>query len=283
MTVVSNIPQYYSYKTIYADFLMARRIHSCLVNRFSNDTMFVGKTQRLEELYHQMTKLYVIIETMSELFNDNPIYDCNLLITDEEYLPKVIDMELESKYIGYFNKLYSCLKTTMDSIKTCKKGLSAQFIIEGCEREYSSGNQNSSGGCLQGDYNDDYSDDYYKEICNVDTGGEQEGLKVYVGISENPILTEADIITLSDFNAEASTFVGTYHMSTGGYKYFAWPDSYGGAINFRDDGSANIAMWSGYSNSENGFTYELINISGVPYRLYRTSYVIGSTLIAEIS
>ena len=163
------IPQYFTYKELYLQFMLGKRVHSCLTHRFSNDSMFIGHNERMKSLYSEMGKLWVLIESINELFNDNPLWRCDTLINNVTYVPSVIDTELEVKYIGYFNKLFTCLKTTIDRIDSkCKVNL--EFLSEECERSYSIGvNPNPEDLCLVGDYNIDYNEDYFVEICNQET------------------------------------------------------------------------------------------------------------------
>lgn len=163
------IPQYYTFKELYSKYLLGKEIHSCLTHRFSNDVMFIGYDTKMKGLYNQMSKLWVILETMTELFNDNPLYRCNTLITDTVYIPRVVASDLEGKYTDYFNKLFICLNITIDNIKSCKKGLSSQYIIERCEIQHSVGGVNGNTGCILGDYNNDYNNDYFVEKCNTNT------------------------------------------------------------------------------------------------------------------
>lgn len=165
MDIFKNIPIYVSYRDLYSQFLMGREIHSCLTHKFSNDVMFVGLNDKTKFMYHQMNKLYVVLETLSELFNDNPLYDCDISVVDDEYVPDIVDGVVKEKYVGYFNKLHRCLKTTIDNIKSCKKGISQELIIERCSAEYSVGAANPTD-CIIGDYSSDYNDDYFKEVCN---------------------------------------------------------------------------------------------------------------------
>lgn len=252
MIITSNIPQYYSYKDIYTEYLYAKELHACLTHRFSNDTMFVGRTGRLDVLYNQMTKLYVIIETLTELFNDNPIYACDISITDEEYLPVVIDTDVEEKYVGYFNKLFSCLRTTIDSIKTCKKGIDKQFIIERCETVYNSGS-NGDDGCIVGDYNNDYNNDYFTEVCNdnsvpkslivcdtfyhidssdlsanqvilSDVNGLSVGMNVELGHSLDNVTYESKVFTITEIVSHRLTLSGNV-LSYDGYRNLMIVDS----------------------------------------------------------
>ncbi len=110
-----------------------------------------------------------------------------------------------------------------------------------------------------------------------------ESSTVYAGTSTSTVLNEAQVLALSDVSEVRSGYTGDYLFSTGGYKYFAFPESFGGPDFFKDNGTADIAMWSGYPLTENGFTYYNVDIGGISYRVYRTSFIIGTILEAEVS
>ena len=110
---------------------------------------------------------------------------------------------------------------------------------------------------------------------------------VYAGISTSEVINESEVLALS-YSEEQASAVGTYDMAIGGYKYFVFPEIFDGPSDFKDNGTADIAMVSStldsrYDLSDNGFNYYRIYIDSVPYRVYRTSYIIGTVLTVEIS
>ena len=454
--VTSVIPNFHSYSDLYFQVKLALRIHAKMTHRLSNDVMFVGYNERIKELYSQLSKLWVLSDTLLELMKDNPIFDCDEVMSGVATFNSDIDENLYNKYMIMFNNLFNCLKTTIDYIdKRYKKGLTISVLKENCEEVYNTGDpSDDTSDCIIGDYNNDYNNDYYNLICNEPllredlivcdtvydivtisgsnvtlsdtfglsigdrvelgndtaslfdeetivltitnivgnvltlnmdaTGGYTKlmiiglanylvvltpsisdtdfansrylvkgditsslvnnsaikitsisnnkyydvitsfsydagtdytrlnvnlvgvlkasistfeitdfivnssncnipsGSLVYAGVSASSILNATEIKALTDVYEYRTTYIGSYPFSITGYKYFAWPDSFGGANDFIAAGT-DIAMYSGYSNVDNGFTYELVTIDGVSYRLYRTSYIIGSSLNAEVS
>lgn len=110
----------------------------------------------------------------------------------------------------------------------------------------------------------------------------------FAGTSANTTLTEAQIEALATSELAAG-FAGTYAFASGDYKYFAWPDSFGGANSFKDASTNfDVSMVTSsdnpaYSNSENGLFYDLVsvtNVNGVTvdYRVYRTRNILGGTI-----
>ncbi len=120
--------------------------------------------------------------------------------------------------------------------------------------------------------------------------------RLFFGTSASLTLNESGIEGLTGSSLETS-FVGTYNMAAGNYKYWAWPDSFGSpapVVGFKDAATnLNIAMASAvdnafYSNVQNGWSYGLVSVTntfGVTtnYRLYRSKFQLGATLQAIIS
>jgi hypothetical protein len=104
-------------------------------------------------------------------------------------------------------------------------------------------------------------------------------LAVYWGSSTNPTLDEAGILALADSSNESSP-AGSYLFPAPGipeeYLYFAWPDSFAAQPRALDgfmSGPFPVSMAGaaeGYDQLENGWAYLLVDVGGVPYRLYRT-------------
>lgn len=112
---------------------------------------------------------------------------------------------------------------------------------------------------------------------------------MYVGTSSLSILTESEIKLLSDFNLVRNGKNGTFNISANNYKFIAFADFYGNVNNFKDpDTTFDIDMYDGYSHSEGSWSYELISITNsfnqtTNYRLYRTTYELGSSQKITIS
>jgi hypothetical protein len=122
-----------------------------------------------------------------------------------------------------------------------------------------------------------------------------EWMKFY-GTNTNPTLTATQIQSLAGAGLSPS-LNGTYSFGTGGYKYFAWPDSFGSptALTGFKDTSNNLPMAMAssadnlaYDHVENGWYYALvtvINSNGVTedYRVYRTQNVLSSIFNIAVS
>jgi len=120
--------------------------------------------------------------------------------------------------------------------------------------------------------------------------------RIFYGTSANATLTEAQIEALSN-SPLASSENATYSFGTGGYKYWAWPDSFGSptaSTGFKDTATnLAVAMASAvddaaYSNTENGWSYALVSVTNpngvtVNYRVYRTKFVLGGAINVEVS
>lgn len=74
-----------------------------------------------------------------------------------------------------------------------------------------------------------------------------------------------------------------FPAAEGEFKYFAWPDSAGSP---RADDGIKLGIFpapmagsdEGYTQTQNGWNYQLVTISGVTYRIYRTFYQIGGAV-----
>lgn len=116
--------------------------------------------------------------------------------------------------------------------------------------------------------------------------------RVYAGTSANLTLTANQIKALTDFSSLATGFAGTYSLSTGGYKYLAYPDSMGSVSSFIANNFpvsiATSADNAAYSNTANGWSYALVSVTNTNsvttnYRVYRSQYVLGGALVMAVS
>lgn len=162
----SIIPSFNSSSDLYFQLKMALRIHSKMMHRLSNDVMFVGYNDRIRDLYSKLNKLWVLSETLNELLYDNPLFDCDEILSTTMIFES--DINIYNKYIAIFNNLYNCIKTTIEYIsKNYKKGLTIQSLKTECDTPYDTGDTSSSSeDCIIGDYNGDYNGDYFTEICD---------------------------------------------------------------------------------------------------------------------
>lgn len=112
--------------------------------------------------------------------------------------------------------------------------------------------------------------------------------RAFFGTAAAVTLNEAAIEALAN-NPLASGFAGTYAFIAGDYKYFAWPDSFGGPSSFKDQATqlavamADATDDAAYSNTENGFSYALVSVTNgfgetTNYRVYRTKNVLGGAI-----
>lgn len=120
--------------------------------------------------------------------------------------------------------------------------------------------------------------------------------RLFFGTSTNPTLTEAQIEALSNSSLTSSKNA-TYSFPGGGYKYWAWPDSFGSPTTLTGfkDTSTNLAVSmassvddSAYSNIQNGWSYAIVSVTngnGVTanYRVYRTKFVLGGAVNVAVS
>jgi len=110
----------------------------------------------------------------------------------------------------------------------------------------------------------------------------------YWGTSSTTSLTESQIESLTS-NGLYSAYSRTYAFGGSNYKYLCFADVYGGPSNFVDNltGFA-VAMYGGYVNVENGFSYDLVSVTNsfgklTNYRVYRTMHKIMSDINIIVS
>jgi len=109
----------------------------------------------------------------------------------------------------------------------------------------------------------------------------------YWGTSEMEIL---DMVNLTGLTGESlySSFDKEYEIGNGGYKYICFSDYYGGPINFVDKLTGfSVAMYGGYPNTENGYSYDLISVVNKwgewsDYRVYRSTHKITDNLTISV-
>lgn len=115
----------------------------------------------------------------------------------------------------------------------------------------------------------------------------------YSGTSNSTTLTESDIESLAS-SGLSSTFSGNYSYAAGGYKYICYPTTLGDITHVYDtDTNFPIAMATSvddafFSNVANGINYGLVNVTNsfgqtIGYRVYRTKYILGSTITISVS
>jgi hypothetical protein len=118
----------------------------------------------------------------------------------------------------------------------------------------------------------------------------------FFGTNTNPTLTATQIQALAGAGLSPS-LNGTYSFGTGGYKFFAWPNSFGSptALTGFKDTSNNLPMAMAssadniaYNNVYNGWYYALVpvtNSNGITtnYRVYRTQNVLSSIFNIAVS
>ena len=113
----------------------------------------------------------------------------------------------------------------------------------------------------------------------------------YYGSSTNTSLTEAQIKSLQYNRLTPNNVTGTYLFPSTGYKYFVFADdnSYTKPSSFQDiDTGFAIGIHSGYSNTQNGYSYDLVNVTsstGISknYRVYRTSNQLSAAINIQIN
>jgi hypothetical protein len=112
--------------------------------------------------------------------------------------------------------------------------------------------------------------------------------KWYWGSSSSVFLSETEIESLQS-DGLYSGYNRTFTMPMNNYKYLCFADTYGGPSSFVDGGTGlGIAMYNGYSNSENGFTYDLVSVTNIysettNYRVYRTQNKVTDSFEMEVS
>lgn len=112
--------------------------------------------------------------------------------------------------------------------------------------------------------------------------------RTYYGTSTNTSLNEIQIEALVNSGLYTS-YSRTYTFVGGGYKYICFADTYGGPSNFDDlDTGFAVAMYGGYSYSENGYSYDLVSVTNTNaettnYRVYRTQNIITDAISIVVS
>jgi len=120
--------------------------------------------------------------------------------------------------------------------------------------------------------------------------------RMYYGTSSSTTLDESGIEGLTS-SLLTSTETGTKSFASGGYKYFAWPDSFGSptaTTGFKDT-STNLAVAMAdstdnafFSEVENGWYYGTVSVTNAysqntTYRVYRTKNVLGGSINIQVS
>lgn len=124
--------------------------------------------------------------------------------------------------------------------------------------------------------------------------------KMYWGQSSNETLTQAQIKSLS-YNDLITTTTGSYTFDEGTegtplYVYLAFPNdgalphpvSSGIKLNGLNFGIASTAENAAYDSVENGYSYDLVDVTNsygqtISYRVYRSSNLIGTTIDLDIT
>lgn len=113
----------------------------------------------------------------------------------------------------------------------------------------------------------------------------------YYGTSINPTLTETDIEALTS-NFLGTTITGNYNFLAGGYKYFAFPNTAPNPTLFKDS-TTNLAIamadaTDSYTDTNAGiYSFQLVSVTNtygvtIDYRVYRSKYILGSSIQINI-
>ncbi len=118
--------------------------------------------------------------------------------------------------------------------------------------------------------------------------------RVYAGTSASATLNANAIKALASASLQ-STFVGSYPLAAGDYKYFSYPDSMGDVIAFRDPNTgflfsmATASDNAAYSNVQsNGWAYALVSVTNAQsvatnYRVFRSQYILGGAITMAVT
>lgn len=115
----------------------------------------------------------------------------------------------------------------------------------------------------------------------------------YYGTSNSTTLNETGIESLAS-SGLAGGLSGNLSYAAGGYKYYCFPTSFGAISDVQDtETGLPIAMASSiddgfYNNTENDISYGLVSVTNTfgqttVYKVYRTKYILGSTITFSVS
>ncbi len=115
----------------------------------------------------------------------------------------------------------------------------------------------------------------------------------YYGTSNNTTLNESDIEALAS-SGLAGALTGNLSYSAGGYKYYCFPTSFGSIDSIIDtETGLPVAMASSeddafYNNTANDLSYGLVSVTNsfsqtTVYKVYRTKYILGSTITLSVA
>lgn len=114
--------------------------------------------------------------------------------------------------------------------------------------------------------------------------------KMYAGTSTNTSLTASEITGLTNYNSVKNGFAGTYALSAGGYKYFAFATGYGTPTSWVDtSNNLSVGMYGGYPNIDgSGNSYDLVSVTNAEgettnYKVYRTLNQLGGSINIAVS
>jgi hypothetical protein len=105
----------------------------------------------------------------------------------------------------------------------------------------------------------------------------------YWGTSSSIAFTnDTEIKALTNSNLYSS-YSRTYSFGLDDYKYLCFADIYGGPSNFVDEFTGiGVAMYGGYTNFDNGYSYDLVSVTTygetIDYRVYRSHNLLSSDI-----
>lgn len=114
----------------------------------------------------------------------------------------------------------------------------------------------------------------------------------YYGTSINTTLTESDIEALTS-SFLGTVITGNYNFIAGGYKYFAFPNTAANPVLFKDT-TTNLAIAmadasDGYTDTNAGvYPFQFVSVTNtygvtINYRVYRSKYILGSSIQINIT
>jgi hypothetical protein len=114
--------------------------------------------------------------------------------------------------------------------------------------------------------------------------------KRYHGTQSLTSLTAAQIQSLT--GALSNSRLGNYTFGAGGYKYFAWPTSFGAPVLFRDF-NTNLAVAmagidEGYTSPVGSYYAQVVSVTNIwgyttNYYLFRTRNILGGSIIITVT
>lgn len=271
----------------------SKRVLAKITDRRANNQMFIRMDDSaIKDIYNKSSRLFMYIDMLETYLICSPLYPELLCICDTttNYESDTISDDLRTYYKKIYNRLFTCLQLLIESIPSDWYG-GIKYEADECLTLANERGENPNTPIdpvppcedVLGSF--DMSFDFSFDVGDLcDSPTPPTGSKVYVGTSSSYAPNETEVKTFA-YQEMQDDATGSYSFAAGDHKVFAFPATFN-VLGFLDNGSSTpIAMDLSYTpvvTANTTFSYHILAIDGVDYRIYRTLNSLAGTIVIKV-